>query len=55
VTPVIKASVFYKAEGYHQNYYTRNPIRYKVYRYSCGRDARLKSLWGSQAMAGINH
>jgi peptide-methionine (S)-S-oxide reductase len=55
VTPVIKAGAFYKAEGYHQNYYTRNPIRYKVYRYGCGRDARIKSLWGSQAMAGINH
>lgn len=53
VTPVVKAGPFYKAEGYHQNYYTRNPIRYKVYRYGCGRDARIKSLWGSQAMAGI--
>ncbi len=55
VTPIINAGAFYKAEGYHQNYYTRNPIRYKVYRYGCGRDARIKSLWGSQAMAGIKH
>jgi peptide-methionine (S)-S-oxide reductase len=55
VTPIVKAGAFYKAEGYHQNYYTRNPIRYKVYRYGCGRDARLKSLWGSQAFAGIKH
>jgi len=55
VTPIVKAGAFYKAEAYHQNYYKRNPIRYKVYRYGCGRDARIKSLWGSQAMAGITH
>ncbi len=55
VTPIVKAGAFYKAEGYHQNYYTRNPVRYKIYRYGCGRDARLKSLWGSQAFAGIKH
>ena len=53
VTPVLNAGAFYKAEGYHQNYYKKNPIRYNVYRYGCGRDARIKSLWGSQAMAGI--
>ena len=55
VTPIVNAGAFYKAEGYHQNYYTRNPVRYKVYRYSCGRDARIKSLWGPQAHAGIKH
>ncbi len=55
VTPIVKAGAFYKAEGYHQNYYTRNPVRYKVYRYGCGRDAKIKSLWGSQAHAGIKH
>ena len=53
VTPIVKAGAFFKAEGYHQNYYKRNPVRYKVYRYGCGRDARVKALWGSQAMAGI--
>ena len=53
VTPIVRAGAFYNAEGYHQNYYKRNPIRYKVYRYGCGRDARIKALWGSQAMAGI--
>ncbi len=55
VTPIVKAGAFYKAEGYHQNYYTRNPVRYKVYRYGCGRDARIKEIWGSQAHAGIKH
>ena len=37
---------FYKAEDYHQHYYKKNPIRYKFYRYNCGRDKRLKKLWG---------
>jgi len=55
VTPIVKAGPFYKAEAYHQNYYTRNPVRYKIYRYGCGRDARIKALWGGQAHAGITH
>lgn len=53
VTPIVKAGTFYKAEAYHQNYYKRNPVRYKIYRYGCGRDARIRSLWGGQAHAGI--
>ncbi len=48
-TEVTAASEFYAAEDYHQDYYMKNPVRYKFYRYSCGRDKRLKSLWGDRA------
>jgi peptide-methionine (S)-S-oxide reductase len=46
VTAVTEAGTFYPAEDYHQDYYQKNPLRYKYYRYACGRDERLKEVWG---------
>ena len=49
VTPILDASTFYPIKGresYHQNYYQNNPLRYKFYRLSCGRDSRLEDIWG---------
>jgi len=47
-TQIVAAGPFTKAEDYHQDYYLKNPVRYKFYRFNCGRDARLEELWGKK-------
>ena len=52
ITPILTASTFYPIKGkesYHQDYYKKSPIRYKGYRWNCGRDKRLKQIWGAKA------
>lgn len=48
-TEIVDAGPFYRAEDYHQDYAATHPIRYRYYRYTCGRDARLRQLWGDEA------
>jgi peptide-methionine (S)-S-oxide reductase len=48
-TQIVAAGKFYAAEDYHQDFYLKNPTKYKFYRWNCGRDQRLKELWGSEA------
>jgi peptide-methionine (S)-S-oxide reductase len=49
VVEITQASTFTKAEDYHQNYASKNPIQYLIYRHGCGRDARLQAIWGKPA------
>lgn len=52
VTPILPSATFYPIKGeesYHQDYYKKSPLRYKFYRFSCGRDRRLEEIWGEKA------
>lgn len=53
VTPILDASTFYPIKGDeigHQDFYRKSPVRYKFYRWNCGRDQRLKEIWGDKAL-----
>ncbi len=53
ITPILNAATFYPIQGdesYHQDYYKNNPVRYNYYRWGCGRDKRLKQIWGDKSV-----
>ena len=52
-TPVETAAKFYPAEDYHQDYHNKNPLRYKYYRWNCGRNQKVEQIWGDKAFMGI--
>ena len=54
VTGVEPLNAFYPAEDYHQNYYKTNSVKYKFYRWNCGRDARLEALWENAALSPLD-
>ncbi len=51
-TEIRDANAFWPVEDYHQDYYLKNPVRYKFYRWNCGRDQRLDAIWGDEARGG---
>lgn len=53
VTPIEEAGPFFPAEAYHQDYYEKNPARYRYYRWACGRNQRVEEVWGDKAYEGI--
>lgn len=52
-TPVETAAKFFRAEEYHQDYHNKKPLRYKYYRWNCGRNQKVEKLWGDRAYKGI--